>query len=204
MKHEHNLCLNCIYSLPKTRFWDYKDSPVEKLFWGRIPVAAACSFLHFEKENIVQQMMHKLKYEGKTGIGEELGMLFATSLVENDWFSDLDIIIPVPLHASKQARRGYNQSTFIANGMAQVYKVESSESLLVRTVSSQTQTRKGRYQRSENVSSIFQTPSPNLIKGKNVLLVDDVVTTGATLVSAGSKLVEAGVNKLYIATLAIA
>lgn len=198
------MCLKCVYSLPKTFFWDYETSPVEKLFWGRIPVTTACSFLHFEKDNIVQNMMHKLKYEGKTGIGEELSTLFATTLKEKNWFEDIELIIPVPLHTTKQARRGYNQSTFIANGMAEVYNVESSESLLIRTISSETQTRKGRYQRSENVSSIFQTPHPKLVKGKNVLLVDDVVTTGATLVSAGAKLVEAGVNKLYIATLAIA
>lgn len=204
MKHERNLCLICAYGLPKTYFWDYEVAPVEKLFWGRLPVASACSFLHFEKENMVQSLMHKLKYEGKTGIGEELGLMFATILQEKDWFNDIDIILPVPLHASKEARRGYNQSYYIAAGMAEVYNVPVKTDILMRRVASETQTRKSRYQRGENVLSVFQVPNSGSLKDKNVLLVDDVVTTGATLVSAGSQLISAGVNKLYIATLAVA
>jgi ComF family protein len=202
-KNEHNLCLICLHDLPLTYFWDYDVAPVEELFWGRLPVASACSFLHFEQDNKTQALMHRLKYDGRTGIGIELGKAFAFKLQEKGWFSDLDMIIPLPLHATRQVRRGYNQSTYIAEGIGEVYQKPVKSHVLKRMVASDSQTNKSRFERSENVERIFKANAKEL-RGKNVLLVDDVVTTCATLVSAGSQLIEAGVNKLYIATLAVA
>ncbi len=204
MKHEENLCLVCKHNLPKTYFWDYDVNPIEKLFWGKIPVHAACAFLHFEQGEVVQELMHRLKYEGKTGVGFELGKMFASILREKDWFADMDLILPIPLHVTKQARRGYNQSLFIADGMAEVFGCPVKPQILKRTLASVSQTRKSRFVRTENVSSVFKVMDANLVKGKNVLIVDDVVTTGATLESVGAQLVSAGVNKLYLATLAVA
>ena len=197
------MCLICKHQLPLTYFWDYDKPEIEKLFWGRLPIASACAYLHFEKENKTQLLMHRLKYEGKTGIGVELGKSFGAILKEKKWFSDVDVIIPVPLHFTRQERRGYNQSSFIADGIALVYDVPVRSKAMTRVVSSDSQTHKSRYDRSENVESVFEVTT-KAVKGKNVLLVDDVVTTGATLVSAGTQLIDAGVNKLYIATLAIA
>ena len=105
MKHEENLCLVCQHGLPKTYFWDYEVNPVEKLFWGKIPVQSACSFLHFEKDGVVQELMHRFKYEGKTGIGVELGKMFAVILKEKGWFSDVDVILPIPLHAYQGSQK---------------------------------------------------------------------------------------------------
>lgn len=204
MKQEENLCLVCKHNLPKTYFWDYDVTPIEKLFWGKVPVQSACSFLHFEQGDVVQELMHRLKYEGKTGVGLELGKMFGQILVEKEWFADADIIIPIPLHVTKEARRGYNQSRFIAEGLGESLGADLRSNLLKRLVASETQTKKSRYDRSENVSSVFKLPEAEKVKGKNVLLVDDVVTTGSTLTAAGSELVSCGVNKLYIATLAIA
>jgi len=204
MKHEGNLCLVCQHGLPKTYFWDYEVNPVEKLFWGKIPVQSACSFLHFEKDGVVQELMHRFKYEGKTGIGVELGKMFAIILKEKGWFLDVDVILPIPLHATKEARRGYNQSNFIADGMAEVFQVPARSNVLKRVVASESQTRKSRFDRSENVKSVFEVVLPKTVKGKNVLLVDDVVTTGATLEAVGAQLASAGVQKLYVATLAVA
>lgn len=202
-KSEEILCLICLHQLPHTYFWDYDINPVEKLFWGRLPVSSACAFLHFEKDSVTQNLMHRLKYEGRTGIGVELGKAFAQKLQEKSWFADVDAIVPVPLHVTRQARRGYNQSKFIADGIADVYGVPVKPELLRRITASDSQTNKSRYERSENVETIFRAPKSG-INGKNILLVDDVVTTGSTLVSAGAQLMEAGANKLYVATLAVA
>lgn len=204
MKHEQNLCLPCLTKLPKTYYWDYDVNPVEKLFWGRIKVNSACSFLHFIKLSPTQKMLHRLKYENKTGIGVELGRSFAVILKEKKWFSDADLIVPVPLHPSKEMRRGYNQSAHIANGMGDVLGLKVQSRALTRTVASKSQTKKARFERVENVKQVFKISKRYDLKGKNVLLVDDVVTTGATLEAAGKCLLEAGVARLYIATVACA
>lgn len=202
-KNEENLCLLCLHDLPLTYFWDYDVTPVEKLFWGRLPVASACSYLHFEQDSKTQSLMHRLKYDGRTGIGKELGIAFGQKLKENGWFQDVDMIIPVPLHRTRVLRRGYNQSSFIADGLGKIYNVPVRSDLLRRMIASDSQTNKSRFDRSENVKTVFKA-NPKLLKGKNILLVDDVVTTGATLISAGAQLIEAGVNKLHVATIAIA
>lgn len=202
-KNEENLCLICLHDLPLTYFWDYDVTPVEKLFWGRLPITSACSYLHFEQESKTQSLMHRLKYDGRTGIGKELGLAFGHKLKDNGWYSDIDMIIPIPLHRTRELRRGYNQSLFIAEGIGQVYNVPVRSNILKRVVASNSQTNKSRFDRSENVKTIFQANSSNL-KGKNVLLVDDVVTTGATLIAAGSQLFNSGANKIHVATLAIA
>lgn len=202
-KNEENLCLICLHDLPLTYFWDYDVTPVEKLFWGRLPITSACSYLHFEQESKTQSLMHRLKYDGRTGIGKELGLAFGHKLNDKGWFSDIDMIIPIPLHRTRELRRGYNQSLFIAEGIGQVYNVQVRSDILKRVVASNSQTNKSRFDRSENVKSIFQANSTNL-KGKNVLLVDDVVTTGATMIAAGSQLFNSGANKIHVATLAIA
>jgi ComF family protein len=203
-KYEGDLCLICLYSLPKTYYWDYPITPIEELFKGRLKVSSACSFLHFEKMSVTQRLMHRLKYDGKTSIGVELGRAFGLILKEKKWYSDVDIIVPVPLHFTKLARRGYNQSTTIANGLAEVYNVRVRPHALKRMVNSETQTRKARYARTENVQDVFVVAEQKAINGKNVLLVDDVVTTGSTLEAAGQALLNAGAAKLYIATLATA
>ena len=204
LKQEREMCLICLNSLPKTYFWDYEINPVEKLFWGRLEVSSACSFLHFETGNVVQRLMHRFKYKGKSIIGFELGRSFGYILVDKKWFSDIDYIIPIPLHRTKQIRRGYNQSKCIADGLAEVYGVPVKSKILERTIPSSTQTKKSRFERAENVDEIFRVIRSELVKGKNILLVDDVVTTGATLVAAGKVLSKAGVGRLYVATIAVA
>jgi ComF family protein len=204
LKHEQNLCLNCMHKLPKTYYWDYDTNEVEKLFWGRLEVSSACSFVHFQKDSVVQNLMHRFKYEGKSGIGTELGKSFGTILKDKHWFSDIDLIVPIPLHPSKEMRRGYNQSFYFAKGLAEVYDVPVKNNILERVTASESQTRKSRFDRSENVSSVFQVTGPKAVFGKNILLVDDVVTTGSTLEAAGKELLNAGAERLYIATIASA
>lgn len=202
-KHEENLCLLCRHQLPLTYYWDYDTTPVEKLFWGRIPVSRACSFLHFEQDNVVQTLMHRLKYEGKTAIGSELGLMFGEKLLEKGWFGDIDVIVPVPLHRTKESRRGYNQSNFIAEGLAQSLNIPVSREMIFRVKASSTQTKKSRFDRTENVDDVFKVIHKK-VEGKNILLVDDVVTTGATLTAAGARFIEAGARTVSVATIAVA
>jgi ComF family protein len=204
MTHEQNLCLICLTGLPKTYYWDYPTNPVEKLFWGKLNVTSACAFLHFVKESKVQNLLHRFKYEGKSGIGFELGKAFAQILQEKNWFSDVDVVIPIPLHISKEMRRGYNQSAYIADGMGEVIDVKVRNHALKRILASESQTRKSRFARTENVNQVFELSNIDSVKGKNVLLVDDVITTGSTLEAAGNTILRAGASKLYIATIAIA
>ena len=204
LKHEQNVCLSCLNGLPKTYFWDYPTNPVEKLFWGKLNVSSACAFLHFVRESKVQNLLHRFKYKGKSGIGFELGKAFAHTLQEKNWFTDVDVIIPIPLHVSKEMRRGYNQSAYIADGMGEVFDVKVRNNAMQRILASESQTRKSRFARTENVNQVFGLTNIDSVKGKNVLLVDDVVTTGSTLEAAGNVILNAGARKLYIATIAIA
>jgi len=190
--------------LPRTYFWDYDHPPIEELFWGKLIVNEACSYLHFEEGNPAQELLHRLKYHGQTGIGLVLGLQFGFLLKEKGWFADAEVVIPLPLHPSKELRRGYNQSKFIAEGIAEAYGIPVWTETLVRTVSSGSQTRKSRFERAENVEAVFEVTNSDSIRGKNVILIDDVITTGATLIAAGEALRKAGVARLYIATLAVA
>lgn len=204
MKHEQNLCLSCLHRLPKTYYWDYEVNPVEQLFFGRLQLSSACSFLHFEKGSVTQKLMHRFKYEGRSNVALELGKEFGNILKEKKWFSDADLIIPVPLHPAKEMRRGYNQSAYISDGLSESLDVPVRSKWMQRLKMTDTQTRKSRFERSENVDNVFSLTDPAKIIGKNVILVDDVVTTGATLEAAGMCLINAGASKLYIATLAVA
>ena len=199
---EKCLCLQCLVQLPKTNFHLQKNNPVEMLFAGRVPVFRATAFCSFHKGSLVQQLVHQLKYKGKQKIGTYLGFLFGLNLLESDDFQSIDVIIPIPLHWHKKKKRGYNQSEAICDGIAKGMKKTCDYSLLIRTIDTKTQTKKSRYNRWENVSQIFKVLQPEKLEGKHVLLVDDVVTTGATLESAAQILLEVPNIKISIACLA--
>jgi ComF family protein len=202
IKGEQCLCSHCLVKLPKTYFHLQKNNPVEMLFAGRIPVFRATAFCSFHKESIVQHLIHQLKYKGKKEVGTYLGFLFGTALLESEDFQSIDLILPIPLHPRKKEKRGYNQSEAICDGIAKGMQKEQNHSLLVRTKDTKTQTKKSRYKRWENVSEIFKILHPEKLEGKHVLLVDDVVTTGATLEAAGQILLEIPNTKISIASLA--
>ena len=174
------------------------------LFAGRVPIFRATAFYSFHKGGIVQHLIHQLKYKGKMEIGSYLGFLFGLALLESEDFQSIDLILPVPLHPHKKQKRGYNQSEIICNGIVEGMKKQHNYNLLVRTVDTQTQTQKSRYNRWENVSQIFKVIQPEILTGKHILLVDDVVTTGATLEAAAQTLLEIPNTKVSIACLAYA
>lgn len=174
------------------------------IFNGRLLLVSATSFLFFSKGGETQQLIHKLKYKGNKEIGIHLGKLFGNQLNNSELFNTADIIVPVPLHPRKEHSRGYNQSLMIGEGMASQMHARVLSDVLYRNIHSPSQTRKSRYQRWENVKDIFEVKNGYRLKGKHLILVDDVITTGATLEACGNKLLEIPDVRLSIASLAYA
>jgi len=158
----------------------YPDNPVQKIFYGRADVQAAGSFLLFQKKGSVQKMLHALKYKSKPEVGVLLGKWYGQDLKKNNTFCDCDIIIPVPLHKKRMKKRGYNQSEFIAKGLAEELQIPVVNDVLFKKHFTETQTFKSREERWQNTINSFEIKNENLIKDKKILLVDDVITTGAT------------------------
>lgn len=198
------LCAKCFSNLPVTLYAQYTNNPIEKIFWGRIPLSAAHAEYYFAKESLIQHLIHQLKYKGNTAIGEYLGQLLATSLLKSNRFNNIDALIPLPLFPDKERKRGYNQAAVICNGMSEIMNVPVLNNVLIRQRFTETQTKKHRAERWENVESSFAVKNESLIKGKHLLLIDDVITTGATLEASGQCLLKTGEVKLSIAALTAA
>ena len=202
LKNEKIICISCVVNLPKTNFHKDKDNPVNKVFWGRVDVEMASSFYLFSKKSKVQNLLHNLKYRGVKEVGSVLGELFGFELNNSKFYKDIDFIVPVPLHQNKLKKRGYNQSEWIAIGLSKSMKVPVNIDSLYRRSDSETQTKKSRYKRWENVGEIFGLANNNL-EGKRILLVDDVVTTGATIEACAQLLIQQNC-KVLVATIAYA
>ncbi|PCI94382.1 MAG: amidophosphoribosyltransferase [Flavobacteriales bacterium] len=202
LKNEKVICVNCVLTLPKTNFHLDKENPVNKVFWGRVQVEMATSFYLFSKKSRVQHLLHQLKYKGGKYVGAVVGELLGNDLKKAKYFKGIDFVIPVPLHKNKLKKRGYNQSEWIAKGVAEAMNISINTTTLFRKEDSQTQTRKSRYKRWENVGEIFGIAT-NELEGKKVLLIDDVVTTGATIEACAQVLIKQNC-KVYVATIAYA
>jgi ComF family protein len=201
-KQETTVCFDCLVGIPRTQFHLMEDNPVEMLFWGRIKVEHATSYFNFQKGSRYQPLLHALKYKGIHEVGTFLGRIFASEISESGFFNGIDRIVPVPLHPKKEKKRGYNQSIMIAKGMEQIVSVPVDSTTLSRNYYSETQTRKGRWERWKNVEELFVVNDKKLIENKHILLIDDVVTTGATLEACGTELLKCDGVKISIATLA--
>ncbi len=204
IKSENIICLECLYKLPKTNFHLHENNPISRIFWGRADIQAATSFLFFNKGGHVQKLIHELKYKGNTETGKYLGEQFGRDLYDSELFGNIDIIIPVPLHKKRLHSRGFNQSEVICNGMSISMKKPINTNCLQRLEHTDTQTKKARYTRWENVVGKFGIVDSAELEGKNLLLVDDVLTTGATLESCAQVLLEIPDVKVSVATLAYA
>ena len=203
LKNDLFLCTNCSFELPKTKFHNDKDNFVNQLFWGRVQLENATAYYYFIKKSKFQKLIHKLKYKGNRQIGFELGRLLGLELVESGWYKGIDFIVPVPLHPKREKKRGYNQSYWIAKGVADAMYIAVNNKNLYRSVETETQTRKSRTERWENVESIFKLKNDSLFEDKHILLIDDVVTTGSTLEACANTLLLAKNSKVSIATLAV-
>lgn len=205
IEQEQWICLHCLHHLPRTNFHvDPADNPVSRLFYGRVPIEFATSFFFFSKGSKYQTLLHNLKYKGMKELGEEIGKHFGIDLLQSSEFSAVDLVCPVPLHPSKEKKRGYNQSWWIASGIAKQMQKNLSDDNLKRVTATETQTRKSRFARWKNVEGIFELENPGEFSGKHILLVDDVVTTGSTLEACAQSVLSKTDAKISIATLATA
>jgi ComF family protein len=196
--------MECINDLPHTNFAIHKNNPVEKKFWGRIALASATSEFYFSKGSIVQNMIHEFKYHGNKKAGHYFGNLMGKNLLNSNRFKNIDVIIPLPLFEKKEKMRGFNQAEILCNGIAEIINKPVIKKNVIRKVFTETQTKKHRIERWENVEGIFYVNEPQSLEGKNILLVDDVITTGATIDACGTEILKIKNTILSVASLAIA
>jgi ComF family protein len=200
---EHTICLFCKHKLPKTRFTSFQNNPVAQLFWGRIAIHQADAWLFFRKKGMAQKLMHDLKYHGNAELGKELGVLYGRDLL-NRSLAMPDIISSVPLHPDKRKRRGFNQSECIAEGIASVLKVPFDPGFLFRSSDVESQTRKKRYERWENAVGTYKAANCRSGFSGHVAIVDDVLTTGATLEACAHAVAGSGVSDISVFSLCLA
>jgi ComF family protein len=201
VRGERYICLSCLYRMPRTKFWEKDDNNLAKLFWGRIDIEHACSLFFFRKGSNYRLVIHKLKYKGKYNIGLRLGEELGVCLESSALYKDISMLVPVPLHPAKEKMRGYNQSESIARGIANVINRPVEKRSLIRTKYTETQTRKNASERWENVQSIFDVRDKDKLNGEHILLIDDVITTGSTIESCASTILNNCDCKLSIASI---
>jgi ComF family protein len=204
INNERIICLSCNYNLPRTNFHLEPDNPVAVIFWGRVRIEYATAFYFFNKASRFRHLIHELKYKGRKDIGMELGRIFGFEMATSPGFRLIDLVLPVPLHKKKLRKRGFNQSEYIARGISEAMNKPLDTSTVIRIVYSATQTRKSRYDRWMNVEGIFKVTDPTALSGKHILLVDDVVTTGATLEACATEILKVEGTKVSVAILGMA
>ena len=203
LNQETVLCMRCVDAMPETNFEVHPNNPVEKTFWGRLPLAGATAQFYFTKESLMQHLMHQFKYKGNKELGLQLGKMMGEQIQQSGRF-EVDGLIPLPLFPAKEKRRGYNQAAVLCEGMAESMHVPVLDEVIFRPQHTETQTRKGRIERWKNMEGKFILSNPDAIRNKHLLLVDDKVTTGATLEACGHELLQAEKVKLSVATLCVA
>lgn len=199
---EEILCTQCLYDLPLTNFIQTNNTTVEKIFYGRIKIEQAIALLFYHKGGITQKLIHQLKYKGHEEIGVFIGDWLGNEIQKYHFFNDVDFIIPVPLHKNRLKKRGYNQVSKFGKRLEFHMNTPFVEDVLIRTTNSETQTKKTRFDRWKNVNELFFLSDCELFKNKHILLIDDIITTGATIESCVNELLKAKNIKISIAVMA--
>ncbi|MFN3556609.1 MAG: ComF family protein [Bacteroidales bacterium] len=203
ISNEECICSFCSHQLPETQLHQERENKFTQIFWGRVDIETATALFYFQKGGKVQKLMHQLKYKGKTDVGNYLGRMLGHRIRQNPLWDPVEMIVPVPMHPRKQHQRGYNQSEVIARGISQVTGKPLITHQLIKTEKTQTQTRKARFNRWKNVETVFRVKDENVFRSKNVLLVDDVITTGSTLEACAQQLKAIKGTRVWMATLAM-
>lgn len=197
---EQDLCLNCLCQLP--RIDSTRMQEIEKLFWGIIPVERAASYIYYQKGSPYNNLLHLIKYKNHPDTATRLATAAAQELKENGFFEGIDAIIALPLSKKKERKRGYNQCDYIAKGLSAVSGIPVLRGCVQRTIANETQTHKSREERWSNVEGIFSITNPDALQGKHLLLIDDVLTTGATIASCAKSITALPHTRVSLFTLA--
>jgi ComF family protein len=195
------LCARCLYQLPVTGFFDQPGNTIERIFYGRVPVIRAGAGFYFTKSSLLQGLLIELKYRNNPEAGKLLGRIIGRMLAASPRFSGKMFLVPLPLHPEKEYKRGYNQATIICEGIAESWPQPLLTDAVIRRKFTETQTQNNRISRWLNMQEVFAVSKPEQLAGQEVLLVDDVITTGATLEACAATMTAAGA-RVSIATVA--
>ena len=201
-QNERFLCTICRNNLPITDYHLDNENDLKKKFYKRVNLEYALSYLKFNRKTVVQSIIHHLKYKKLKELGEIMGNWYGHLLFQYGFEKKLDLILPIPLHSSRQKERGYNQSNYFAKGLSNILKVPHSDQVLIRKHFNKSQTKIQRYARWMNVKDIFSVRDEKALHTKNILLVDDVITTGATIESCAQVIEKCKVRSISIAAIA--
>ncbi|MCX6201502.1 MAG: ComF family protein [Bacteroidetes bacterium] len=183
-----NICGRCSQNLPETHFFEAPGNPIEKIFYGRLPIQAGAAAWYFHKNSALQALLFQLKYKSNEDVGLFIGKQMGALLAASERFATIDAIVPVPLHPQALSKRGFNQAALICEGIGQVWHKPVLRSAITRTKHTNTQTKQSRAVRWENMENAFSIKEHTSITGKHLLLIDDVITTGATIEACGKTL----------------
>ncbi len=202
---EHVLCGMCSFEMPRTEHYKKPcDNELAQLFWVQIPIERAASLFYYRDHTEISHIIYRLKYFDRPDIGIDMGRMAATEFMQNNFFENIDCIVPVPLTRERLRKRGYNQSEMIARGVSAVTGIPVVNDAVCRTTFKESQTHKGRWERMDNVEDVFSCEHEERIKDCHVLVVDDVITTGATIIGCATVLVKAGASKISVMSLGYA
>ncbi len=199
---KHLLCSRCIHQLPETGFFKHPGNPVEKAFYGRLQLEQAAALCYFTKNALIQDLMIQLKYRGNHSAGLFLGRMMGLAILHSGRFTDIDLLLPLPLNERKQFTRGYNQAEMICNGIHEITGLPVICHAIRRKQYTESQTTHGRVARWLNMEGVFEIVAPELLLNKHILLVDDVITTGATIEACGSYILPVTGTRLSVAAAA--
>lgn len=201
---EELMCRECDDALPRTHFHRWQGNTAEMMFWGKFEIGQVACYYYYRKKSPYARLVHLLKYEGRKDMGITLGRRMADEMADSGFFTGIDLIVPVPLHEAKRRQRGYNQSEQLAKGIHHATGIPIDTAAVVRSKYTETQTRKSRNERWENVDGIFRVEHPERYAGKHLLLIDDVLTTGATTTACADAFSAVPGVKFSVLTLALA
>ena len=202
IQNEFVICTFCRHDIPMANFKNYRDNKISKIFYGRVRIEKANALFFFRKKGVTKNLIHNLKYKGNEDVGKFFGNWWAEILKVNNEFNDVDFIVPVPLHIKKLKSRGYNQVTKFGKILSNELNIPYNEKNLIRINTSKTQTFKERFERFKNIETKFTLKNYNTFKNKHVLLIDDVITTGATLEACAKEIQKSNGCKISILTMA--